>query len=121
MDELRIENLPPEKLPTLLQFLKAQGKKKLAGMYPVAKVWKPGKFPNYSIETEKFRVSITEDNPKFRAFEEFLDAAIESGSGFAVVVDDKRDGSFGCKPLSDNWDIEPLGDRGYRFTSVTRG
>jgi hypothetical protein len=121
MDELRIENLPPEKLPTLLQFLKAQGKKKLAGMYPVAKVWKPGKFPNYSVETEKFRVSITENNPAFLPFKNFLDAAIESGSGFAVVVDDKRDGAFSVKPLSDDWDIETLGDRGYRFTSVTRG
>lgn len=121
MNELQIDSNPVEKLPTLPQFLKAQGKKKLAGQYPVLKVWKPGKFPNYSLETEKFRISISENNPMFLPFGEFLDQAVESGSGFAVAVNDDRKGGFRVLPLSDNWDVEPLGDRGFKFTAVSRG
>lgn len=117
MNELRVEITPIEKLPTLLQFLKTQGKKKLAGCYPVAKVWKPGKFPNYSLETEKFRVSISENNPAFKVFGEFLDNAVESGGAIGVVVDDDRKGGFTLRSLDGDWQIDQLGERGYSFTS----
>lgn len=117
MNELRIEINPVEKLPTIREFLKTHGKKKLANSYPVSKVWKPGKFPNYSIETEKFRVSITENNPMFKAFGEFLTATVDGERGLAIVVDDERNGAFNIISLEDSWIIEGLGDRGFSFTS----
>lgn len=115
MDNLRVETNPIEKLPTLLQFLKLLGKKKIANSYAVAKVWKPGKFPNFSIETEKFRISIAENNPAFKAFSEFLDTCVSESKGFAILVDEDRKGGFEITTLNDDWSVEELGDRGFRF------
>lgn len=47
-----------EKLPTLRQYLKTNGKTKRPKKFLVCKIWIPNKYPSYSLETEHFRASV---------------------------------------------------------------
>lgn len=118
---IEVESTLYKKLPTLRQFLRQNGKKKLAEGYPVFYVWKPYLYPNISLETEKFRVSVSEDNPAFNAILNLIEHCHNKGEGLIVRIRNKDSAAWAVEPYGDNWDIVPLGTTGLKFVAVPRG
>ena len=103
-----------EKLPSLKQYLKSIGKKKLSPAFVVSKIWKPGTWPNYTFETESFRVRINKGSAIYRSLEATLEDLIGDECCLAIRVDDRDRGVFTIISLDNertSW--APLGDSGY--------
>lgn len=103
-----------EKLPTLKQFLAKKGKGKLREMYWVRVIWKPGKWDNFTLETEAFRVRLQPTSGLYGLLKENLDAMIDSDQAIGIKIMD-TDGRIGMRPDPSKGTWVPLGDNGYRF------
>lgn len=56
-------NAEPERKPTLRQYVAANKGKSMPKRFLVTKVWTPGKYPSYTVETEHFRASVGKNTP----------------------------------------------------------
>lgn len=75
-----------DKLPTINQYVKRMGNKKLPNRFHVQRIWFPNKYPNYSVETDKFRVSVSPRQPIGKALKNSLDALYDSDTSISVVL-----------------------------------
>lgn len=104
-----------EKLPTLLQYLKKIGKEPIAQRHMVTVVWKPNQFPNYTFETEYYKVRISDKNAIYGELKSFLHDCYMSNRPLAIAISEDRDGSFEfVEAERENVEWETLGENGYR-------
>lgn len=105
-----------EKLPTLREFLKHRGKRKIASVYPVYVVWRPGKYPNIVFETDSFRAIIYKGNEVYEAVSGQLDTLVFESPGLGIKPDIDNPGKFSIVSLpNESPAIDPIGEYGYRF------
>lgn len=106
-----------EKLPTLRQWLKSIGKRKIASVYPVNIVWKPSTYPNVVFETDVFRAIVYKGNPIYEKLASGLDDLCLGDAGLGISLSPARDGKFQIVSLDNERPlVESIGEFGYRFT-----
>jgi hypothetical protein len=106
-------------LPTLRQYLKQSGKKKLAKRYPVWLIWEPTNFPNWTFETEYFRVRIKTNSDLSEAISQQFEEWVLSEPLLAIADIDKSTASFSIVSMDGEvvrW--VRLGNSGYRMEHV---
>lgn len=105
-----------EQLPTLRQWLKSNGKRKLAKVYPIFKVWKPGKYKTICFETEHFRALLDDGNPLFKQVAGGLDNFCDGSRGLGICPDPEHPGKFQLVSMdNEKPTVECLGEAGYKF------
>lgn len=106
-----------EKLPTLRQFLKNRGNRKIAQRYAVLIVWKPSTYKTIVFETDSFRAIVYEGDVAYSQIESRLDDIVYGQGGIGIVVDKASPGKFQIVSVpNENPAVEPIGEYGYRFT-----
>lgn len=104
-----------DKVPTFAQYCKAHGEKARNHTSVVTLIWKPNAYPNYTFQTEKFklRIRVTEDNREQLA--DLLQTTIEEGICLAVTILDPKNYTFTIDSHeSETVAWTQLGDSGYR-------
>lgn len=109
-----------KKLPTYNVWCVENLNRKTAEIYQVVLIFKPNKFPNYTLNTEQFTVRISEDNPLFDDFDHFYnDQLVDEGICLGVKVLDKENKLFALCNMGDSkcyW--EELGNVGVRVSKT---
>jgi len=108
-----------EKKPTLKQFLKTTAKSKYRSDGVVEIVWLPGQFKNITLQTDSFRVLISETHVFYEPLKKILGNIGENTNGFRVEISDWKSGEYILHELSDDeghW--EHVGDKGLRFVAA---
>lgn len=104
-----------DKVPTFVQYCKAHGEKAQNHTSVVTLIWKPNTFPNYTFQTEKFRlrIRVTEDNRETLA--DLVQNTIEGGKCIAVTILDPKAYTFSIDEHSSESVVwTQLGDSGFR-------
>lgn len=83
-----------DKLPTLRQWIKAQGKKAIAKRFLVSLVWEPNQWSNYTLETERFKVRVSKGDPVFEALSKNLPRLLDEEQAFFVEIVNREKGAF---------------------------
>jgi hypothetical protein len=105
-----------ESLPTLRQWIKSIGKRKMAELHPVIKVWKPTKYKSICFETERFRAILYDGNVLYNQVAERLDDLCTSGNGLAIAPNRDKPGSFKIVGLdNESPTVRSIGEFGYEF------
>jgi len=104
-----------EKLPTLLQYLKSVGKKKIPDRFIVMLIWKPGNFPNYTLQTEKFRAQIQKDTELYKILPTLITHCISEETTFALEIVDRDKGAIKLHPSTEKGFWKDVGTTGLRF------
>ena len=110
-----------EKLPTFLKWLRTQESQIQGTCKIVTKIWFPSKFPNFSLDTESYRlrVPITEDNEL--ELTDLFESSIHEEKVLAIYVVDKKEAKFTIKDLEGEKGVwEELGGTGYVCTVQDR-
>ena len=82
----------------------------------VTLIWLPGKFSNFTFETERFRVRVKTDSELGTALEGIIEQLINAEPALAISDIDRASGSFSITTL-DTEQVRwiPLGSSGYRI------
>lgn len=116
-----IEYTKKAPVPTLTEFLKdLSPTKKLKSKYAVTHVWKPGKYPTLTFQTEDFRAVVYENNPLYGKLLEFAETCAENETHFALVVERDSPGAFKIVSSGEAGKWEPVGERGLEFKFTVR-
>lgn len=108
-----------DKLPTLKQYLKAKGKGKIPSGFLCTLIWVPNKFPSFSLECDKFRLSIPSKSPMGKALVSSIDALIATDSSLIAFLHTTEEGEicpmFKAGNQKGAWDVIGTPAVGYRF------
>lgn len=110
------EPVQPEKLPTLRQYLKTVGKKKIPDSFPVFLIWLPGKFENYTFQTERFRAQVPKGTPLYGLITHLLSECEINEKTFAISIVDREAATFKIVPCNEQGVWEYIGESGLKFT-----
>lgn len=103
-------------LPTLRNWIKSQGNKKIAQSYIVNTIWFPTKFPNIVFETERFRALVYNGNPQYEAIRGFVLEYDGTVGGLAVSPNREEPGKFELIALDkEKPSVEFIGEFGLRI------
>lgn len=103
------------KLPTLRQWLKSVGKGNIAQRHMVTVVWFPNQFPNFTFETEYYKVRVSENNPLFKQLRAMVTDWYMNEVPVAIAVDQLRDGSFDfVEAEGESVEWSSIGENGYK-------
>lgn len=110
------QDVKPEKLPTLAQFLKRTKETKSKIQSRVTLIWLPGKFNNFTLQTEYYRVIISPKHPLYGHLRAFNNAGNESNDiGFDIAITDWTKGSYMLVPNERNGNWTEIGESGLRW------
>lgn len=105
------------KVPTYHQWLKGASAAEIRPKYPIVTIWLPNKYPSASLETEKFRVRISEDNPLWLSLVEALDQITRTCTVLYIETTDTDAKMFKVGVLDGELaEWEPIGEYGWRCT-----
>lgn len=109
-----------KKLPTYNAWCIENLKRKTAEIYQVTVIFKPNKFPNYTLNTEQFTIRINENNPLFDEFDHFYNyQLVDEGICLGIKVLDKENKLFALSNMTDSkcyW--EELGNVGVKVAET---
>ena len=61
------------KLPTFSKYLQENaGTKKLSQSFTIEVIWLPGKYPNFTLQTHAFRLSVSNKHPLYKGIEDYV-------------------------------------------------
>lgn len=104
------------KLPTFAQWCKTASVQEAKPIRFVKKVWVPGRFDNFTLETEVFRLRIGPTSGLYSAFRDLLEAFVSRDAALAIEVVDKDEGLYKLKEIeSESSFWFPLGDYGFEL------
>lgn len=110
------KDVKPEKLPTLAQYIKRTAKKNRKATQTVLLIWLPGKFNNFTLQTEFCRVIISSKHPLYGHLRAFNNAGNESNEiGFNLEITDFDEGSYMLVPHVRNGSWVAIGESGIRW------
>lgn len=105
------------KVPTYQQWLKGASAAEFRPKYPVVTIWKPNKYPSAQVETEKFRIRLSEDNPMWIALVDALETITSTGTVLYVRTTDADAKMFEVGVLDGELgEWEEIKDFGWRCT-----
>lgn len=103
-------------LPTLRQWVNSLGKRKMAQLYPVVKVWKPGKYKNIVFETDAFRAVLYDGNVLYPEISKRLDEICSGEFGLAIAPMRDEPGRFEIHRMDNECPtVRFIGEFGYQF------
>ena len=103
------------KLPSFLQWLKTLPSDSPVIHKVVKLVWFPNQFPNFTVDTESFRLRLSTQMFDQLEVSDLFEDAIQRKAVLSVVVDPAKKGEWEIEELegeTGNW--EKLGESGYR-------
>jgi len=106
--------------PTLYQFLSEKNLKKYPFISKVEVIWLPNRWPNYTIDTEDYRLRIVESSSLYTSFQGLLKNYMDEGIPMQVSILDS-DGTFDIDKIPEKqckW--EPLSSTGVKMTQLTK-
>jgi hypothetical protein len=104
-----------EKLPTLAQFVKRTKEPKSKPLHVVELVWLPGKFDNFTLQTQYYRIIISSKHPFYRHLRSFFADSQTAEIPVAVRITDWQQGSYMFEQPKSNGVWRELGVSGYRW------
>lgn len=111
-----------EKLPTLKQYLVSLPKntKQLSQLFQVEIIWLPGTIPNFTLQTHKFRLAITEKHPLYADLQTnfALPENYESFTAFGIRITDRDEQTFQLEPLNKTGSWKALGSNGRKWEGI---
>lgn len=110
-----------EKLPSFMAYCKSKGKEAEGKLKVVATVWFPNKFPNFSLDTESYRLRVPSKGSDAIEITDFLETAIDEGKVLAVRCDSTKDYAYEVLVLENEsgaW--EQIGESGWKCTVQDR-
>jgi hypothetical protein len=79
-------------------------------------VWLPGKFNNFTLKTDSFRIIVTPSSKLYEGLREFFAGISDASCGIRVTITDWKRASFSLSELpEDNGVWESIGESGYRW------
>lgn len=103
-----------EKLPTLQQYVKLNQDAK-GSISAIDIIWFPGKFKNYTLQTEVLRASVQPANRLFGAIQSRIDEILTYDSGIDLRITATKPISFVLSRNEILGEWERLGDAGLKF------
>lgn len=104
------------KAPTLRQFIKENKDVEYPILCQVTTVWLPGNWDNYSLECDKFRVSISSSHPLYKALDQTIVRHCEDVSTALLIELQDSDGTICFRESNLYGDWKRLGNSGYSFS-----
>ena len=105
------------KLPTFMQWCKSATVQEARPLRYVKKVWVPGKFDNFTVETEVFRLRISPSSELYSALKDHLQEFESTDAALAIEVLDTANYRFKLKHIESERAIwVGLGQNGYALT-----
>ena len=104
-----------DKVPTFAQYCKAHGEKAQNHTSVVTLIWKPNAFPNYTFQTEKFklRIRVNEDNRE--ALADLVQQTIEENMCLAITILNPKSLEYSIDEFpSESVQWSELGSTGYK-------
>ena len=102
------------KLPSFLQWLKTISTEEPIPTKVVKTVWFPNKFPNFSLDTESFRLRITVSAENLLEFQDAIESAIDNQEVLLIRVIDSEDATYSLETLPGEVGLwEALGSTGF--------
>lgn len=103
-----------KQVPTLRAFIKKADDSAFNPLYPITKIWIPGKFDCFSLICGAFKVNAYSGSSLYAALEAELDGTIDQSLVLAFRLDVERKGEFEIVTMeSEEGDWSSLGDCGY--------
>lgn len=112
---VQTEDAKPEKKPTIRQFVKANKKPKTTIRECVNVCWLPGKFDNFTLQTDRFRVIITPNHPFYGGLQSFFADSNTAETSISVEITDWDKGAYMLVESKVRGLWQELGGSGYRF------
>ena len=105
------------KLPTFMQWCKSASIPETRPLRFVKTIWLPGKFKNFTFETEVFRLRISESNGLFEVLQESMSELERIEAALAIEVLDTSNYKFRLKHIESETAIwQSLGPNGFKVT-----
>jgi hypothetical protein len=105
----------PEKKPTIAQFIKQTKRPKNNVRSVVNVVWLPGKFDNFTLQTDRFRVIITPKHVFYGGLQEFFANSSTAETPIGIEITDWDKGAYMLYEPKERGMWQELGDSGYRW------
>lgn len=104
-----------KKAPTFRQWCKEQSNFTGPLECNVRIIWLPGRWDNYTLETEHFRLRVESTSPLYEGLRKELDEFTKAEHGLSVTVTDTNPGKFYLSPgsITGYWSF--IDDIGLRF------
>lgn len=105
----------PEKLPTISQYLKRTKEPKSKPLSLVTLVWLPGKFDNFTLNTNLYRVIISPKHPFYGLLRDFFADSSTAETPIAIRITDWKLGSYQLEEPKSVGMWQELSTSGYRW------
>ena len=104
-------------LPTFRKWLTTQSKEVEGTCHVVNFVWFPNLYPNFTLDTDYYRLRISTEGIDQEKMEEQFNEVFELEQVLAVHIDDKKSAGYSLRTLDgESGEWETIGEAGYKFT-----
>lgn len=111
------QNVKPEKLPTISQFIKRTKEPKSKPLNKVELVWIPRKFNNFTLQTSQYRVIVSSKHPFYGLLRDFFADSNTAETPIGIRITDWQKGSYMLEQPAKTYGLwRELGSSGYRWT-----
>lgn len=104
-----------DKLPTLRQFLKSKGNRKIPRSFLVTVIWKPGEWDNFTLETESFRLRVNKGDEMYPLLDEFTADPKTADVPVAITICDRQKGTWMFIPSEEEGAWSEIGSNGLKW------
>lgn len=105
------------KVPSFLKWLVSASNDDLKPIRPVTKLWLPNQYKSLTLETEVFRLRITDQSPIYEAILNCYEEWVREDSVIAIKINDRKLRTYsivGMESEAGTW--ESMGDYGWKCT-----
>lgn len=112
------KDVKPEKLPTIAQFVRRTKEPQSKPIHKVELVWLPGKFNNFTLQTQHYRVVISSQHPFYGLLRDFFADQDTAETPIGIRITDWSHGSYMLeKPDRTLGMWQELSTSGYRWVN----
>lgn len=118
---VQTKDVKPDKLPTIAQYLKSTKESDVITNCMVDLVWVPGRFKNFTLQTERFRIIITPSNPLFAGIRMYFADVPQLPCEMWIEITDIKLASYMLKEGAEHkgyWDN--VGESGFRWVEASK-
>lgn len=112
---IETKDAKPDKLPTIAQFIRRNKRPKTNVKSVVQLCWIPGKFDNFTLQTERFRVIISKKHAFYTGLSEFFANSETAETPIAVEITDWDKGAYMLYEPKESGLWQQIGNSGYRW------
>jgi hypothetical protein len=106
------------KKPTWKQFVKENPNEEYPVYSRIEVVWFPGQWDNYSLECERFRISISAQHPVYPVLEQRIVATLTDADTALLIRIDDRNGTLGFSESNVYGRYSRIGNAGFKFEAT---